>query len=76
MISKNLTFFSEILRVLDSLQLTAKHSVATPADWKQGDECMIVPTVSAEEAAKRFPEHRVRAVPSGKAYIRITPQPK
>ncbi|KAL5011525.1 hypothetical protein ScPMuIL_010076 [Solemya velum] len=46
--------FDEILRVVDSLQLTATHKVATPADWKPGDKCMVVPSVSAEEAKKMF----------------------
>jgi 1-Cys peroxiredoxin 6 len=68
--------FNEVLRVLDSLQLTAKYSVATPADWKQGESCMIVPGVSKEDADKKFPKgYKVVDVPSGKQYIRLTPQP-
>jgi alkyl hydroperoxide reductase subunit AhpC len=63
--------FAEILRVIDSLQLTAKHKVATPADWKDGQDCIVVPAVSDEAAAKLFPEG-VRKI---KPYLRYTPQP-
>jgi alkyl hydroperoxide reductase subunit AhpC len=63
--------FAEILRVIDSLQLTAKHKVATPADWKQGDDCIVVPAVKDEDAVKMFPKG-VRKV---KPYLRYTPQP-
>jgi alkyl hydroperoxide reductase subunit AhpC len=49
--------FAEILRVLDSLQLTAKHQVATPADWNQGEDVIIVPAVSDEDARERFPDY-------------------
>jgi alkyl hydroperoxide reductase subunit AhpC len=63
--------FAEILRVIDSLQLTAKHKVATPADWKQGQDCIVVPAVSDEDAARLFPKG-VRRV---KPYLRYTPQP-
>ena len=59
------------LRVLDSLQLTAKHSVATPADWKSGEDVIIVPSVSDEDAHKRFPGFVAK-----KPYLRVTPQPK
>src|SRR5206468_7640599 len=48
--------FLEILRVIDSLQLTAKHKVATPADWKEGQDCIVVPAVSDDDAAKLFPK--------------------
>ena len=48
--------FEELLRVIDSLQLTAQHSVATPADWKQGEDVIIVPAVSDEDARKQFPQ--------------------
>ncbi len=63
--------FAEILRVIDSLQLTAKHKLATPADWKAGEECIVVPAVSDEAAAKLFPKG-VRKV---KPYLRYTAQP-
>jgi alkyl hydroperoxide reductase subunit AhpC len=63
--------FQEILRVIDSLQLTAKHQVATPADWTAGDDVIIVPAVSDEDAQKRFPGFVAK-----KPYLRITPQPK
>jgi alkyl hydroperoxide reductase subunit AhpC len=63
--------FLEVLRVIDSLQLTAKHSVATPADWKQGEDVIVVPAVSTEDAEKRFPKG-LRIV---KPYLRYTPQP-
>jgi len=64
--------FAEILRVIDSLQLTAKHKLATPADWKNGQDCIVVPAVSDEAAAQLFPEG-VRKI---KPYLRYTPQPK
>ena len=63
--------FLEILRVIDSLQLTAKHRVATPADWKDGQDCIVVPAVSDDDAAKLFPKG-VRKI---KPYLRYTPQP-
>ena len=63
--------FDELLRVLDSLQLTARHSVATPADWRQGDDVIITTAVSDADAAKRFPGYRTR-----KPYLRVTAQPK
>src|SRR5262245_33517939 len=63
--------FLEILRVIDSLHLTAKHKVATPADWKDGQDCIVVPAVSDEDAAKLFPKG-VRKI---KPYLRYTPQP-
>jgi alkyl hydroperoxide reductase subunit AhpC len=63
--------FGEILRVIDSLQLTAKHKLATPADWKNGQDCIVVTSVSDETAAKMFPEG-VRKV---KPYLRYTAQP-
>ncbi|HEY1909691.1 MAG TPA: peroxiredoxin [Vicinamibacterales bacterium] len=62
--------FFEILRVIDSLQLTAKHSVATPADWKNGEDVIIVPAVSDEDARKRFPDFVAK-----KPYLRVTKQP-
>lgn len=63
--------FLEILRVIDSLQLTAKHKLATPADWKQGQDCIVVTSVSDADAEKMFPKG-VRKV---KPYLRFTPQP-
>ena len=63
--------FEEILRVVDSLQLTAKHQVATPANWKDGEDCIIVPAVKDEEIPSKFPKGH-RAV---KPYLRFTPQP-
>ncbi len=63
--------FDELLRVIDSLQLTADYSVATPANWKDGDDCIIIPSVSDEDAKEKFPAG-FRAV---KPYLRITPQP-
>jgi thioredoxin-dependent peroxiredoxin len=63
--------FDEILRVVDSLQLTAKHQVATPANWKDGEDCIIVPAVKDEEIPAKFPKGH-RAV---KPYLRFTPQP-
>jgi alkyl hydroperoxide reductase subunit AhpC len=63
--------FDEILRVIDSLQLTANHSVATPANWQNGDDCIIVPAVSDEDAKEKFP----KGWKTVKPYLRITPQP-
>jgi alkyl hydroperoxide reductase subunit AhpC len=63
--------FDEILRVIDSVQLTAKYSVATPVNWKDGDDCIIVPSLSDEAAKEKFPAGW-KAV---KPYLRITPQP-
>lgn len=63
--------FDEILRVIDSLQLTAYHKVATPADWKHGDHVVISPSVSDEEANERFPKGYEKV----RSYLRITPQP-
>jgi len=63
--------FLEILRVIDSLQLTAKHKLATPADWKQGQDCIVVTSVSDADAEKMFPKG-VRKV---KPYLRYTEQP-
>jgi thioredoxin-dependent peroxiredoxin len=63
--------FNELLRVIDSLQLTAEYSVATPADWQDGDDAIVVPSISTEDAIKQFPKG-VREV---KPYLRYTPQP-
>ena len=63
--------FNEVLRVVDSLQLTAGYSVATPADWKGGEDVIVVPAVSTEDAIKKFP----KGVKVVKPYLRYTPQP-
>jgi alkyl hydroperoxide reductase subunit AhpC len=63
--------FQELLRVIDSLQLTATHAVATPADWKQGEDVIIVPAVTDEDAKKRFP----KGFTAKKPYLRVTAQP-
>ena len=63
--------FDEILRVIDSLQLTAKYKVATPVDWKDGDDVIITGAVSNEDAEKQFPGYT-----TVKPYLRTTPQPK
>ena len=64
--------FDEILRVIDSLQLTAKHSVATPANWKNGDDVIIVPSVTNEQAKEKFPGGWNEIKP----YLRVVKQPK
>jgi alkyl hydroperoxide reductase subunit AhpC len=63
--------FDEILRVLDSLQLTASYSVATPVNWKEGEDVIIVPAVSDEDAKAKFP----KGWKALKPYLRVTPQP-
>ena len=63
--------FEELLRVIDSLQLTANYQVSTPADWKPGEDVIIVPSVSDEEAKAKFPKGWVTKKP----YLRVTPQP-
>lgn len=63
--------FVEVLRVIDSLQLTANHSVATPADWKHGEDVIVVPGISTEDAIAKFP----KGVKVVKSYLRYTPQP-
>lgn len=63
--------FQEVLRVIDSLQLTANYSVATPADWKHGEDVIVVPAVSTEDAEKKFP----KGLKIVKPYLRYTPQP-
>mmetsp|Transcript_39958 Transcript_39958/g.80608 ORF Transcript_39958/g.80608 Transcript_39958/m.80608 type:complete len:245 (-) Transcript_39958:97-831(-) len=69
--------FDEILRVLDSLQLTAVHGVATPANWKLGEDCYVTPKVKPEEFPMKFPDGvEVVSVPSGKEYLKKTSQPK
>jgi alkyl hydroperoxide reductase subunit AhpC len=64
--------FDEVLRLLDSIQLTAKYKVATPVNWKQGQDVIIVPSVSDDEAKQRFPQ----GWKAPKPYLRIVPQPK
>jgi thioredoxin-dependent peroxiredoxin len=64
--------FNEVLRVIDSLQLTAKHSVATPANWQQGEDVIVTMAVPTEEAIQRFP----KGVKMIKPYLRFTPQPE
>lgn len=63
--------FVEVLRVIDSLQLTAKYSVATPADWKAGEDVIVVPSISTADAIKKFE----KGVTEVKPYLRYTPQP-
>ena len=63
--------FDEILRVIDSLQLTANYSVATPANWKDGDDVVIAPAIKDEEIAAKFPKGYTKIKP----YLRLTPQP-
>jgi alkyl hydroperoxide reductase subunit AhpC len=63
--------FDEVLRVIDSMQLTAKHKVATPVNWKHGDEVIIAGSVSDEDARKQYP----KGWKAPKPYLRIVPQP-
>ena len=63
--------FQEILRVIDSLQLTDHHQVATPVNWKQGEDCVVVPSITTEEARAKFP----KGVTEIRPYLRMTPQP-
>ncbi|NOT94013.1 peroxiredoxin [Ferruginibacter sp.] len=63
--------FVEVLRVVDSLQLTAKYSVATPANWKEGEKVIVIPSISTEDAINKFP----KGVEVIKPYLRYTPQP-
>jgi thioredoxin-dependent peroxiredoxin len=63
--------FDEILRVIDSLQLTDNYSVATPVNWKDGEDCVVVPSIPTEEAKQKFP----KGVQEIKPYLRMTPQP-
>eukprot|EP00281_Chroomonas_sp_CCMP1168_P018946 CAMPEP_0206234272 /NCGR_PEP_ID=MMETSP0047_2-20121206/12503_1 /ASSEMBLY_ACC=CAM_ASM_000192 /TAXON_ID=195065 /ORGANISM="Chroomonas mesostigmatica_cf, Strain CCMP1168" /LENGTH=221 /DNA_ID=CAMNT_0053658349 /DNA_START=48 /DNA_END=713 /DNA_ORIENTATION=+ len=68
--------FNEVLRVVDSLQLTANHSVATPVDWQDGGDCMVLPSLTNEAATAKFPKgFKTIDTPSGKPYLRTTPQP-
>ncbi|RVU00911.1 peroxiredoxin [Mucilaginibacter limnophilus] len=63
--------FQEILRVIDSLQLTANYSVATPADWKEGEDVVVVPAIKTEDIPAKFPKGYTEVKP----YLRLTPQP-
>ncbi|MFT3685273.1 MAG: peroxiredoxin [Phycisphaerales bacterium] len=63
--------FDEVLRVIDSLQLTAKHKVATPVNWEHGQDCIVVPSLSDDDATKLFPKGYKKIKP----YLRVTPQP-
>jgi len=63
--------FDEVLRVIDSLQLTANHSVSTPVNWKQGEDVIIAPAISDEDAKTKFP----KGWKALKPYLRLTPQP-
>ncbi|MEO8514667.1 MAG: peroxiredoxin [Ignavibacteria bacterium] len=63
--------FGEILRAIDSLQLTSKYGVATPVNWKDGDDCIIVNSISDEDAVTKFPKGFKKI----KSYLRVTPQP-
>jgi len=63
--------FDELIRVIDSLQLTAYHKVATPANWKDGDDCVVVPAIKTEDIAAIFP----KGFKEVKPYLRMTPQP-
>ncbi len=64
--------FDEVLRLLDSIQLTAEYKVATPVNWKHGEDVIIVPAVSDDEAKQRFPQGWKTVKP----YLRVVPQPK
>ena len=63
--------FDELLRVIDSLQLTANYQVATPADWKHGEDCVVVPAIKTEDIPSKFP----KGFKEVKPYLRMTPQP-
>ncbi|GAU96156.1 hypothetical protein RvY_07642 [Ramazzottius varieornatus] len=68
--------FDEILRLIDSLQLVAKHNIVTPVDWQSGDKVIVPPTVKTEDLAKCYPKGvETQDLPSGKGYLRFTPQP-
>lgn len=64
--------FDEIIRVLDSLQLTAGKGLATPVNWKKGDKCVISPAINNEAANEKFPGYETLTLPSGKPYLRMT----
>jgi alkyl hydroperoxide reductase subunit AhpC len=64
--------FDEVLRVIDSMQLTAKHKVSTPVNWRQGEDVIILPAVGTEDARKLFPQGWNELRP----YLRVVPQPE
>ncbi|CAI7893283.1 unnamed protein product [Closterium sp. NIES-53] len=64
--------FDEVLRAIDALQLAADRQIATPSDWKKGDKVVVPPSLSEDEAAKKFPGHETVELPSGKKYLRFT----
>merc|ERR1712217_279250 len=68
--------FEEVLRVVDSLQLTAGQGLATPADWQMGDRCIVAPVVSTEDARARFQNLVIEDLPSGKQYLRHVDCPR
>lgn len=68
--------FDELIRVIDSLQLTAVKKVATPVNWQKGDDVIVPPNVPQDEAAKLFPDVKTIELPSGKAYLRTTKMPQ
>jgi len=68
--------FDEILRIIDSLQLTATKRVATPVDWKSGQDCMVLPNISNDQATELFKDFRTVTLPSGKPYMRFTAHPQ
>jgi len=67
--------FDEVMRAVDSLRLTAEQGLATPANWRMGDRCMVPPNISSEEAEKQFSNLTVEQLPSGKAYLRAVDCP-
>jgi 1-Cys peroxiredoxin 6 len=69
--------FVEVIRVIDGLQLVSKHSVATPVNWKAGEPTVILPNISSEDAVAKFPKgFKALELPSGKQYLRMTPDPR
>jgi len=68
--------FDELIRVIDSLQLTAVKKVATPVNWQKGDDVIVPPNVSQDEAAQLFPDVKTVELPSGKAYLRVAKMPE
>merc|ERR1719228_498927 len=68
--------FDELIRVIDSLQLTAVKKVATPVNWQKGDDVIVPPNVPQAEAAQLFPDHKTVELPSGKAYLRVAKMPE